>query len=285
MSAEKTTQRKSIFDDLDVIPGFLSGSSLKLIAVVTMTIDHFAAGVIYAMLVMHALPGDMTFDELYRIYQILRGIGRTAFPIYCFLLVEGLLYTRSRIRYLRNLILFALLSELPFDLALPENLSDMMSTDIPAVLYESRFYLMEHQNVFCTLAIGLAACWAIDAIRQRLGMRFVTAFSAVLIGITACLFANLLHTDYHAVGVLMILAFYILHPLRIGAAALGYTALTTGLVMEEWSFPGFFAMLFYNGKRGFLGRSAAAKYFFYIYYPAHLMLFFFLRVAVLNRFF
>ena len=284
MSEEKTTLQKSNFSGMDFLPGFLSGSVLKLIAIITMTIDHFAGGVLYAMLVMHAFPGDMTFDELYRIYLILRDIGRTAFPIYCFLIVEGLMYTRSRGRYLRNLILFALLSELPFDLALPENLTDMVSSDIPVVLYESRAYIMEHQNVFFTLAIGLAACWAVDAIRQRLGMRPATVLAVFPIGIFACYLADILHTDYHGIGVLMILFFYLFRWIRIGAAALGYTVLSSGLMMEEWSFPGFIAMLFYNGKRGFLGRSAVGKYFFYLYYPAHLLFFYYLRIMILTRF-
>ncbi len=283
MSEEKTTPQKSNFTRLDLFPGFFSGSALKMIAIVTMTVDHFAAGILYAMLLMQIYPGDMTFDELYQTYEVMRSIGRIAFPIYCFLLVEGLMYTRSRARYLRNLLLFALLSELPFDLALPENLSDLASLDIPVVIYESREFIMEHQNVFFTLAIGLAACWAIDAIKNRLGMRPATVLSVFPIGVFACYIADILHTDYHGVGVLMILFFYLFRWIRPGACILGYTALTTGLMMEEWSLPGFLCMLFYNGKRGFLGRSSLGKYLFYLYYPAHLFFLYFLRIFLLGR--
>lgn len=85
----------------------ISAAVLKWIAVVTMVIDHFAASVYWL------LP---RYD--FGVYNIMRKIGRIAFPIYCFLLVEGFFHTRSRARYLRNCFLFALVSEIPFDMAI-----------------------------------------------------------------------------------------------------------------------------------------------------------------------
>ena len=90
----------------------LSGSTLKLIAIITMLIDHIGAAVIARLLI--AGQGS---EMLYKIYYAMRAVGRVAFPIFCFLLVEGFFYTGSRKKYALRLFGFALLSEIPFDLA------------------------------------------------------------------------------------------------------------------------------------------------------------------------
>ena len=78
----------------------LNGFVLKCIAMVCMLIDH---------------TGAVLFPQ----YRILRIIGRIAFPIYCFLLVEGAMHTRDIRKYELRLLGFALVSEIPFDLAFP----------------------------------------------------------------------------------------------------------------------------------------------------------------------
>ncbi|NLC03985.1 MAG: TraX protein, partial [Tissierellia bacterium] len=91
---------------------------LKIIALISMVIDHYGA----------------IFQSGIDIYRI---IGRLAFPIYAFLLVEGYTHTRDVKKYGRRLLIFALVSELPFDLAFYGKLS------------------FTHQNIFFTLFIGL----------------------------------------------------------------------------------------------------------------------------------
>ncbi len=99
----------------------MSGFLLKLLALVTMLIDHTG----------HVLfPGVMW----------MRYIGRLAFPIYCFLLVEGFLHTRDLRKYMGRLAVFAVISEIPFDLAI-----------------YGEFFEPAHQNVFITLLFGLMA--------------------------------------------------------------------------------------------------------------------------------
>ena len=78
--------------------GFLDVTVLKLIAVVSMLIDHI---------------GYVFFPSV----RLLRIIGRLAMPIYCFCVSEGLIHTSSRKNYLLRVIIFALISELPFDFA------------------------------------------------------------------------------------------------------------------------------------------------------------------------
>lgn len=72
----------------------LSGSTLKLIAIITMLIDHIGAAVIG-----QTADCRQGSEMLYKIYYAMRAVGRVAFPIFCFLLVEGFFYTGSRKKY------------------------------------------------------------------------------------------------------------------------------------------------------------------------------------------
>ena len=107
----------------------ISGSTVKIIAVIAMLIDHTAAVVMIRQIMargfQEAAVGGQSrlFDwlmengVLFYGYQIMRMIGRLGFPIFCFLLVEGFQRTRDVKKYALRLGLFALISELPFDLA------------------------------------------------------------------------------------------------------------------------------------------------------------------------
>ena len=91
-----------------------SDDMLKLVAVFTMLLDHAASGILEYYLQYVPLNDDV-WELLYRINSDLRVIGRIAFPLFCFLLIHGFMHTHSRLKYVGNLLLFALLSELPFD--------------------------------------------------------------------------------------------------------------------------------------------------------------------------
>jgi hypothetical protein len=126
----------------------LTGSTLKLIAIITMFIDHIGAFLIEPIL-FNANPymtkpilWGLTLTQLKTLDTTLRLIGRLAFPLFTFLLVEGFLHTRSKKNYLIRLSLFALISEIPFDLARSRIMFDF-----------------SYQNVFFTLALGLAVLW------------------------------------------------------------------------------------------------------------------------------
>ena len=96
-----------------------SGYDLKFIAVITMLIDHLGASLLWRYIdFIHAYSDDI----LMSLYTLMRYVGRMAFPIYCFLLVEGFLHTKSVFKYALRLGAFALISEVPFDLALNQSL-------------------------------------------------------------------------------------------------------------------------------------------------------------------
>ncbi len=252
----------------------ISGAALKWMAIICMLIDHIGATVALQYLnrtsaaAAAAAAGAEVYDysvymTAYNLYMVLRCIGRFSFPVFCFLLVEGFYHTRSRGRYLRNLALFALVSEIPFDLA----------------FYNTAIEI-SHQNVFLTLAIGLAAIWVAELLGKQIeenakagngkssaAFYWLKMLPGLGIVVLACLLAEMLNTDYGGWGVAVIYAFYLLHDQKTLAAITGVVIMTIMQSIEIFGFPSIFAIRFYNGTRG-----KQMKYFFYIFYPAHLLI-------------
>lgn len=237
----------------------MSGAVLKSIAVITMLIDHIGAAFFYVF--TSSYDGSAAFAGADMIQQVLRIIGRTSFPLFCFLLVEGFLHTRSRIKYLLRLGVFAFLSEVPFDLAFYD------------VLWDTTM-----QNVFFTLFFGVLAMASLHwgenwhvAEPKKIWRRLVGLLGAVLcVGA-----AYLLRTDYAGGGVLLILVMYVLRNERVWVSLAGYATMCL-VMMESWCFPAFFLIPKYNGEKG-----KSVKYFFYVFYPVHLLLLAGIRILYL----
>lgn len=146
----------------------LNGNQLKLIAVISMLIDHTG----FAL--MQSSP----------YYDLFRGIGRLAFPIYCFLLVEGFSYTRDWKRYAMRLGVFALLSEIPFNFIL-----------------SGRIICIQGQNVYFSLFLGVLLLVGLRKYEDQLWKQV-----AMIIGMS--LVITWLRVDYTYEGVLLIALFY-----------------------------------------------------------------------------
>ena len=104
----------------------ISQEGLKLIACLTMLIDHIGYAIVYPMYLRAQVTGGLELTEnaqlLYTLYLVMKSIGRLSFPIFCFLLVEGVRHTRSRKKYGLRLLFAALLSEIPFNLVVSGSL-------------------------------------------------------------------------------------------------------------------------------------------------------------------
>lgn len=210
----------------------LDGRTLKLIACLCMLIDHLGASCFSSVMV-------------------LRIIGRLAFPIYCFLLVEGAVHTHDMKKYILRMGIFALISEIPFDLAL-----------FHRVIYPG------HQNVFFTLGLGLLAIWFIEHPIEHL--EIPDNLYKFLVIIAAGLIAEFFNTDYGFTGVAVICVFYHLREqpqLKYPIAALLLAAMGG---VEVYAVLALIPILLYNGQRG--RQTKAMQYGFYIFYPAHLLL-------------
>ncbi len=247
----------------------ISGAALKWMAIICMLIDHIGATVALQYFYRVAAGGNAeAINTAYIFYYVLRCIGRFSFPVYCFLLVEGFYHTHSRGRYLLNLAVFALVSEIPFDLA-----------------FYNTVFETSHQNVFMTLSIGLAAIWAAEELgrlvveniagrntdgnseKPSVALRLQRMTPGLVVVVLAFLLAETLNTDYGGWGIIVIYAFYLLHDRKTLAAITGLVIMTIMQFIEIFGFPGIFAIRAYNGTRG-----RQVKYFFYVFYPAHLLI-------------
>ncbi|MFV0465227.1 MAG: TraX family protein [Lachnospiraceae bacterium] len=239
----------------------IPGSTLKLIAIFTMLIDHIAASFLNGYLTLYAAsesPDPSVLNQLYLLYTIMRLIGRIAFPIFCFLLVEGFIHTRNPYKYGIRLFLFALISEFPFDLAFSGELFDW-----------------SHQNVYFTLFLGLAAIYAMQYIEKKLSLsHMASAVSNIGVLIPFMLLAGVMKTDYSAFGVMTIAVIYFLRSQKVIAMITANICLTVMSLFEISGFLSVIAVKFYNGERGL-----SLKYVFYLFYPVHLFLLYLLCVA------
>ena len=229
----------------------ISGSTLKIIAIIAMLIDHTGAVVVLGFFFF--LWYGKWLVTLYYVMRLL--IGRIAFPIFCFLLVEGFAHTRSVKKYALRLLGFALISEIPFNLA-----------------FEGEMFAPQYQNVFFTLFIGLLVMIGYRAVTEKLAVNkwIKLILYAALLGAGMRL-AFFLKTDYDAIGFFCIMALYIFRrnkTAQIMAGCTGFLASCFFTGGSEMTAPlAFIPIGFYNGKRGL-----KMKYFFYLFYPVHLLL-------------
>lgn len=205
----------------------LTGTGLKWIAMSSMLIDHIG------LLLVPSGPVNVLF----------RTAGRLAFPLYAFLLVEGFFHTHDVNKYGKNLFLFAVISEIPFNLACGR-----------------RIFLIEYQNVFFTLFLGLCMMVCL----QRVHGEWKNA-SVVFLFAAA---ARLLQCDYHAWGIVMIA---LLYWYRRGSITIAGPAVFAAFLSLGCFCAAVLSMVpihFYDGTRGKQGN----KYLYYVFYPLHLLI-------------
>lgn len=245
----------------------MSSFSLKMIAIITMFIDHVTAVFV---------PSDSAF------YYVGRIIGRIAFPIFVFLLVEGFHHTSDVKKYLKRLGVFALLSEIPFDLAFYNSVFQGadIKTDLPKMFSDPYMFdtvikrFLANQNVFFTLFIGLGTIYCISLIDKKYNgnLKYTNIFNAI-ITIVACFIAVFLKTDYNMLGILLIVAYYLFRGNNILLASA--TVIISGRLVQALSALAIIPISFYNGKRG-----KNIKYFFYAFYPLHLLILYFISLFI-----
>lgn len=229
----------------------LTNSKLKIIAFLLMVIDHIGVVIIGNCLLNYGystpLFGFITnpsYDTfvLSFIYTVLRLIGRLSFPLFAFLLVEGFFNTTNRKKYLYRLSIFALISEIPYDL---------MTSNMIFNIY--------NQNIFFILVLGIIMMILLEKEEDKLLKPVVVLLISLI--------ASALQISYGIFGILLIFIFYFFRKKKdrkkrniiSGIFMLyQYTAPLSLLLINK-----------YNGKRGKYN-----KYFFYIAYPIHMIILF-----------
>lgn len=234
----------------------LNSTALRLLAILFMLLDHLWATVV---------PGNLWMT----------CVGRLAFPIFAFQLCEGYRHTGDFRRYCLRLLLFALLSEIPFNL-----------------FYAGSVLFPFHQNVMFTLLLGLLAIRQTDMLRREQGIKKKSLRALTLLLIIAG--GVVLFPDYGLMGVMTVLCFFVFREHRLfqlaAMAVLNIFAfkgqtIPVSLFGVAYDFPiQGFALLalpliwLYNGEKGPGGKGL--RLFWYIFYPLHMLALHFIQQFV-----
>lgn len=215
-----------------------SGAQLKYIAFISMLIDH-----VNNALITPLLDGSGFLLYLSNIFSVL---GRIAFPIFVFFIVEGFYKTKNRKKYLLTLTVFGVISEVPFDM-----------------FTSKTFFNPYWNNMMFTLALCLITIWIIDTLKGKIKSKVLWYTVSIIIVIFSGLSAMELSLDYDYHAVVVAYIFYIFYDKPLLGAGLGYLS----IIKELYSCFGFFMTLTYNGKRG-----KQYKWFNYLFYPVHILI-------------
>jgi hypothetical protein len=227
----------------------LNSTHLRVLAMFFMLLDHLWATVV---------PGNFWMT----------CVGRLAFPIFAFQAVEGYVHTKDYRKYCRRLLVFGLVSEIPFNLMMVRG---------PIFPF--------HQNVMFTLLLGLMAIHQLD-LRSKAESRKAAVSCSVKFALILLL-GVITFPDYGGLGVLTIVAFYVVRgsryekPLQLFAMIAinyyGFEGMTIPLFNGAWELPQqAFAILalipiwLYNGEKGRGGK--ALQYGSYLFYPLHMLI-------------
>lgn len=237
----------------------LTAAVLHIIAMTLMLMDHLWATL---------LPAK----------EWLTCAGRVAFPIFAFMAVEGYFHTRSFKKYILRMLLFAVLSEIPFDL-----------------MYGGTWFYPVHQNVLWTFLLSLLGVWLMEQVRKK-GKTWMYLLVCVLVVLAGLVLGTLCMVDYYGAGVLTVFVFYFLHGRKwwcfLGQLAALYwlnVELLGGLMYPVQLFGMEFELCqqglallalipiwLYRGRQGY--HSKSFQYLCYAFYPVHMLL----LVVVLN---
>lgn len=237
----------------------LSAAALHILAMAFMLMDHLWATL---------LPAQ----------EWLTCVGRIAFPIFAFMAVEGYFHTHNLKKYLLRMLIFAVISEVPFDL-----------------MYGGTWFYPVHQNVIWTLMMGLAGIHLMETVRKKKST-FVYILVSAIVVIVGGLLGTLSMVDYYGIGVLTVFIFYffrgrkwwcllgqmlalywvnvellggLMYPIRL--FGMEFELCQQGLALLA-----LLPIWLYRGRQGY--HSKPFQYFCYAFYPIHMLVI----VLVLN---
>lgn len=233
----------------------ISQEAMKIIACLAMLIDHIGYEIIYPIYA-RMVSGQAT-QTLYHVYLLCRCIGRIAFPIFAFLLVEGIHRTRDRKKYAMRLTAGALLAEIPYNL--------MVAGTIDC----------GKQSVMATLLLGFMMVLAMEECR--------TPVTRALVCVPFLLMAEVFRTDYGWAGVALVAVFELsremdeVNLIRTGAMVILFHNMSShifwiGGISVPMQVLGALSMLFiagYDGRK--VTENKAVQWAFYLFYPAHML--------------
>lgn len=239
----------------------ISQEGLKIVACLTMLVDHIGYEIIYPIYSSVSIVSTTDLPAvrlLYKLYLLCRCIGRIAFPIFAFLLVEGIHHTRDRKKYALRLTIGAILAEIPYNLVVSGHISG------------------PKQSVMATLLLGFMAVHYMEKCRSLAWKPIVLIPFAVL--------AEVFRVDYGWEGIVLIALFelsremYSPNLVQAGGMIVLFHYMSSHiLTLGNFTLPmqvlGVLSLVFivnYNGRK--LTSNKAVQWGFYLFYPVHLLI-------------
>jgi hypothetical protein len=237
----------------------ISSATLHIIAMISMLIDHSMKTVI-------------TSDSWIFV------LGRVAFPVFAFMAAEGYFYTHNFRKYVGRILVFAVLSEVPYDL---------MKTGMPVDMYD--------QNVLWTFLLALICMRLMDLVKLK-GIRWLTILGNIVISLAGIMAGMLFVVDYSGMGVFMVLIFYffrerkwwsmliqfillaIINIALLGGMGYGVMIGTVEFPLQGFALLALIPIWLYHGRQGY--HSKPSQYICYAFYPVHMLLLFLLSRAM-----
>ena len=226
--------------------------SLHIVAMVFMLCDHLWGTIV---------PGN----------DWLTCVGRLTFPIYAFLLVEGYFHTKNLKKYVLRLLIFAVISEIPFNLAMG-----------------SSFVYPLHQNVLWSFLISIGLIhWNEMVKTKQIGKRVLVALATLVI---AYIGGIITFVDYNNAGIFTVLVFYCFRGRKwwcyLGQlvclwyinfemlGGLSYQVTIFGethfIARQGFALLALIPIWLYRGKQGYYSKFV--QYIYYAFYPVHLLI-------------
>lgn len=252
----------------------MTSFTMKIIAIIAMTLDHFVFTIGQAGLINIF---NMSMHSSAQIIEIMGDVGRLAFPLFAFMIAEGSRKTHNIKKYAGRLAIFAIISE-PFFYFAHNYKASVTFKDFLLNLAELRL-----ENVFFTLAISVFAIYICQIIKSKSPEKWKYWFIPIMLAFG--LIASFFNMDYSIYGVILIMALYVCRSRKASIIVIILWSIIVygigGLIGSELCWPQIQSVLcrtvgaalsclpiwFYNGKRG-----RNTKWLFYIYYPAHLFI-------------
>lgn len=234
----------------------ISSFGLKIIACLTMLIDHIGGIVVYWNIDFANLANDYS---LYLIYTITRMIGRISYPIFAFLIVEGFIHTKNFKKYTLRMFIFALLSIIPYNLAFGRRVFN--------IEYWNNFIF---GNVLWTFLLGLILMYLLKIVEEKRYKKLIEFGLYSILTAVFMIVAYMIKCDRRHWGILVIALFYIFRDRRWKQALTSIVSFRDQAIVSHLAL---IPILLYNGKRG-----RDIRYFFYIFYPLHLVVLYFISI-------
>ena len=232
----------------------VTADALKIFAGITMLIQSIGIIIIEKGIIhldqytqqelSQALADDSNLMVMAGLGSVLQLLGGLAVPVFAYLLVEGFRNTSSYGRYLLNIAVFALLSEVPYDFAM-----------------SGKFVDWSRQNALVTMCICLLMLYFLKMTGQKKG--FVGHGMRLVIVLCALFWVTIFRAEYGLCMILLVAIFYLLHDRNILKTVLG-GAVSLLYVTGPLAF---YMIWFYDERR----KDIMPKYVYYIFYPVHLL--------------